>query len=163
MSRSRAVFAKIEAAMISWIDASPLTTASQRTGSRGVLFPSTNTRSTTKPVRWIRANARSIACREAWRIFTSSISFRLAQATPQAVARSFMMRSASSLFFSESRLESLSISIGKSSGRTTAAAQTGPASGPRPASSIPHTYRLIPRLYCDMAISQRPLAMEFVN
>ena len=38
-------------------------------------------------------------------------------------------------FFSESFFESFKISIGKSFGKITALAQTGPAKGPRPASS----------------------------
>ena len=49
-----------------------------------------------------------------------------------------MTSSAASRFFSESFFESFKSSKGNSGGRITAPAVTGPASGPRPASSRPH-------------------------
>ena len=70
-----------------------------------------------------------------------SISAGVPQAMAHAIAFSLMMGSASKRFFSERALESARISNGKSDGRTTAAAHTGPAKGPLPASSAP-TMRL---------------------
>src|SRR4051812_16987326 len=68
-----------------------------------------------------------------------SISSTLAEDTAQAVARS-LMRSASTSRRSAFRtLESASPRICFAGLRITAAAYTGPASGPRPASSTPQT------------------------
>jgi len=76
----------------------------------------------------------------AWRMLISSISSTLAMPTPisaQAVslARSASRRAASSF------LESLRPSGQFEMSIMTAAATTGPASGPRPASSTPQTSR----------------------
>ena len=66
-----------------------------------------------------------------------SISSGLAMPTLQATALSRISRKSSSLRFSESFLESFSRRISQSLGRITAPATTGPAKGPRPASSTP--------------------------
>ena len=57
------------------------------------------------------------------------------------MAAASMMGLSSSLFFSLSCLESVRNGWVKSSGRITAAAVTGPARHPRPASSVPHSIR----------------------
>ena len=62
----------------------------------------------------------------------------------QASARARMTRAAASRLAGVSRFESSRMSIGKSGGRITAAAVTGPASGPRPASSIPQSSIVLP-------------------
>ena len=55
------------------------------------------------------------------------------------MARSCIRGNSFSLFFSVSFLESFSSGRSQPSGRITAAAYTGPISGPAPASSTPHT------------------------
>ena len=72
-------------------------------------------------------------------MFTRSISSAVAQPMPKASAFSWITGNSASRFFSESFFESLSPGMSQSGGRITAAAHTGPAKGPRPASSMPHT------------------------
>ena len=69
----------------------------------------------------------------------SSISCSVANAMEVLIAVSWMTSKSCSLFFSLNFLESLSPSICTPTGKRTAAANTGPAKGPRPASSMPHT------------------------
>src|SRR5690606_19318630 len=71
------------------------------------------------------------------RILNWSISATLALAIHQASARSRTSKASSSRRAAVNFLESLSPTIGASSSRMTAAANTGPARGPRPASSTP--------------------------
>ena len=61
------------------------------------------------------------------------------KAIAYAIAFSFITSKSASRFFSVSFFESLSPGISHPTGRITAAATTGPHSGPRPASSHPHT------------------------
>jgi len=68
-----------------------------------------------------------------------SISAALASAMHQASAFSLISAASASRRFSVSFLESLRPAIGRAGSRITAAAVTGPASGPRPASSMPQT------------------------
>jgi hypothetical protein len=70
-------------------------------------------------------------------MFISSISKDEAQPIPQARALEQICCFADSLCAAVNFLESFRISNGKSLGSITAAAQTGPAKGPRPASSMP--------------------------
>ena len=73
------------------------------------------------------------------RISVASISAALTLATDQARAVSVMTLYRASRFFSVSFFESFRPSIRQSGGRITAAAYTGPISGPAPASSTPQT------------------------
>ena len=86
----------------------------------------------------------AIACRiasyVACRILISSILSEPIVPSPVATACSMMISYSSSLFAAESFLESLIYNISQSFGRITAPATTGPASGPRPTSSIPQIY-----------------------
>lgn len=86
----------------------------------------------------------AIACRiasyVACRILISSILSGPIVPSPVATACSMMISYSSSLFAAESFLESLIYNISQSFGRITAPATTGPASGPRPTSSIPQIY-----------------------
>ncbi len=68
----------------------------------------------------------------------SSISASVAYAIQYETALTVISSNKTSLFFSESFLESLRPSITVSVERMTAAAKTGPARGPLPASSTPH-------------------------
>src|SRR5438874_3311812 len=70
-------------------------------------------------------------------MFNRSISSTLAQATDQAIARSLMRLARTSRRSGVSTLESASPRMPRAGFRMTAAAYTGPASGPRPASSMP--------------------------
>ena len=118
--------------------ASPLTIASTGTFNRGGRFPSTTTRvgSTFRP-----STARVIVAIVLCRMLMRSISSTSPHATHQASAFSRISRASASRFFAVSFLESANPSIGRAGSRITAAAQTGPARGPRPASSTPATYR----------------------
>src|SRR6185503_13623866 len=71
-----------------------------------------------------------------------SISSTLACATAQAMARSRMRPARRSRRSGVSTFESASPLMRRFLSRITAAAYTGPASGPRPASSTPHTTTL---------------------
>ena len=87
----------------------------------------------------IASIARHIASPVAPRMFSSSISRAEAKPTPQAIARALISGSSAIRRFSVRALES-SMPGGRSSGfRITAPAETGPAHGPRPASSTPQT------------------------
>ena len=69
----------------------------------------------------------------------ASISAALTLATDQASAVSVMTLYRASRFFSVSFFESFRPSMTHSRGKITAAAYTGPISGPAPASSTPQT------------------------
>src|SRR6266581_929001 len=75
-------------------------------------------------------------------MLSRSISSTLAKATAQAVARSLILSARISRRSGGSTLESASPRTCRSGSRITAAAYTGPASGPRPASSTPQTTTL---------------------
>ncbi len=133
-SASRAVFAMMEAAMISGTVASPLTMALLGMPHAGQNRPSTSTRrGRTARACTARRMARSVAL---W-MFSASISAWDAQPMLQATARALMTAAAAVLSSGSRAFESSRMSRGKSAGRMTAAAVTGPASGPRPASSTP--------------------------
>ena len=88
--------------------------------------------------RILRASmARCMAAIDALRIFILSISSGDTKATAQANASRSMMARSESRRRSVSCFESLSSSLRKSGGKITAAAVTGPARHPRPASSHP--------------------------
>ncbi len=140
MKASRAVLARIDAALISPTRASPPITASKsqsrpsmpRSGQR---LPSTQTRpgATASP-----RIARRIASSEASRMFNTSISAASTQPMAQALAcqpdsRAPVVRAPRGV----SCLESRRPAMGRRGSRITAAATTGPARGPRPASSTP--------------------------
>jgi hypothetical protein len=79
---------------------------------------------------------------EAWKMLMRSISSTVACATAQAIARSLMRPASTSRRSGASTLESARPLMRRFLSRITAAAYTGPASGPRPASSTPHTRTL---------------------
>src|SRR5205814_2936213 len=74
---------------------------------------------------------------EAWKMFSRSISSTVEKATAQAVARSLMRAASTSRRSGVSIFESARPLMRRAGSRMTAAAYTGPASGPRPASSMP--------------------------
>ena len=108
--------------------------ADARSASTGQRLPSTSASSgaTASP-----SQARRIASSVAWRMLSASISATSASAIAHASARSRITTASSSRRGADSSLESRSPAIGRAGSRITAAATTGPASGPRPASSIP--------------------------
>ena len=83
--------------------------------------------------------ARCMARMEAFRIFISSISWLSTSATAHASASFSIIGRRASRCSSVSCLESFSNGHSKFCGRITAAATTGPARQPRPASSQPHS------------------------
>ena len=126
-----------DAAAIEWQRASPSTMASCSHPSSGHGSPSMSTWAGTMPSR---RSARSMARIEARRILSRSISRTLAAPTATATARSRILTANFSRCSAVSTFESSSPRIGFAPiGNTTAAATTGPASGPRPTSSIPAT------------------------
>ena len=128
------------AAMIGGEMESPRTTVRWRTrsGKGATWFPSTtapaiscaNTASQA-------AKARAIAVNEACKMFRESISSASTDATPTAQAPAWICEKSASRFFSLSFFESASPGMKRSGCSTTAAATTGPASGPLPTSSRP--------------------------
>src|SRR5438128_1997054 len=129
----------IDAAAMEWQRASPSMMATCGTPSSGQGSPSTRTSLGVTP-RWLRA--RRMARMEARRMFQRSISRTLAAPTPIAAARARITTASRSRARLVSSLESASPRIGwHCGGNTTAAATTGPARGPRPASSMPATIR----------------------
>ena len=153
ISRSRVTLAMMEAAAIELTKPSPPITASHSQGSAIRSRPSTNT---CFGASGSACTARASAHSEARKILSRSIRAGEAKATAKdAVAQIFSNRSSRSS--GVSRLES-SMPLGMRSGsRITAAATTGPASGPRPASSQPATGQT-PRLIS--ARSRRKLGGE---
>ena len=86
-----------------------------------------------------RARAPAIARRVASRMLTRSIVSWSTTPTPTASARSWITAKSSSRRSGVRSLESARLATRRSGARITAAATTGPASGPLPASSIPAT------------------------
>ncbi|MCY1237117.1 hypothetical protein D9M72_498000 [compost metagenome] len=80
-----------------------------------------------------------MACIEAFKMLISSIIVGSICVTEKQSAFSSIIGLKKPLFFSESCLESFSNSLIKFSGSIRAAAVTGPARHPRPASSVPHS------------------------
>ena len=78
-----------------------------------------------------------MARRLARRIFRRSISPESATPTAQEAARSLIQPARSSRFLALNSFESLMSGLKMPGSKTTAAATTGPARGPRPASSTP--------------------------
>src|SRR4051812_2913034 len=76
---------------------------------------------------------------EAWKMFSRSISSTVENATDQASARSLSRAASTWRRSGVSSLESARPLMRRAGSRITAAAYTGPASGPRPASSMPQT------------------------
>ena len=125
----------IDAAAIETTSPSPPITASQSQQVSSRSRPSTNTCFGVSGSAW---TARASAHNDARRILSRSIRAGDAKATANEAVRQISSNS-SSRRSGVSRLESsipLGIRLGSS---TTAAATTGPASGPRPASSQPAT------------------------
>ena len=138
MTASRAVLARMDAAEIAAIVSSPRTTALTGKRTCGQYRPSTST--------WCGSTAscstaRRIASRLALRMLCVSISCTEALAIAQAAARQRISIASSSRREGESFFESASPLIASSSRNTTQAANTGPASGPRPVSSTPQMSR----------------------
>src|SRR6266571_6113513 len=80
-----------------------------------------------------------MARRVAWSMFTRSIVSASTKPTPMATARERMTTYSDSRSSGVNRFESSTPAIRVPGPSTTAAATTGPASGPRPASSSPAT------------------------
>src|SRR5512143_3512501 len=78
---------------------------------------------------------------DAWRMLIRSISSGVAWATAKEIAASTINEKALSRAAGDRAFESRTAGSENPGGRTTAAATTGPASGPRPASSTPATVR----------------------
>ena len=142
MRRSRVTLAMMLAAAMLRLSVSPATSAvcgteSPRTGS-----PST---SAWPGFRGRASRARAMARCVARRMLSLSISATSAWPMPQWMsARAVRMAWKCSRFLAVNFFESSRPSSAQSSGKMTAAATTGPASGPRPASSTPATKK-IPR------------------
>ena len=101
---------------------------------KGVV-PSTRASRSSFNASTARRMARPVACR----MFNCAISAAEAKPTAQATALAFISTSRASRRLADSFLESFR-PLGTLLGwRITAAADTGPAQGPRPASSTPHT------------------------
>ena len=141
MHRSRTTLATIDAAAMHISLPSPPTMHRAGQGRAGARFPSTSTKSGTTANR---NTARRIASNAAPRIFNRPIS--ATDAAPSAIsthpaaraainAANATSRAAGDSFF-ESSINPAS-PAGTLRGKTTAAAITGPASGPRPTSSTP--------------------------
>ncbi len=144
---SRVTLATIEAAAIEAICASPPMTDSAGKASVGGSLPSTSTKAGASASA---ATARRIASSVAWRMLIVSISAAVALAMPMASADCAISANSSSRRAGVRFFESSSPSGTACGSRITAAATTGPASGPRPTSSTP-------------ASGQRPSAMAFVS
>ena len=97
-------------------------------------------------------SALPIASRLALRILRRSISSTSTMPSPQVRAFCLIMGTNVSRWLGLNTLESLMSGCEKPRGRTTAAATTGPASGPRPTSSNPATH-LKPREYTSFSIT----------
>ena len=140
MKRSRLTLARMEAAAMEGEMLSPFTThqwgtvmAAERPWSR---FPSIRAKSGR---RESPSMASCMALIRALRISVRSISSASTRATDQASALCWMSGKSASRFFSVSFLESFRPGMSAPWARITAAAYTGPARGPAPASSQPQT------------------------
>ena len=139
MMSSRVTLATMDAAAIESERESPRTTVATRQGRSGARLPST---SAAAGRRGRAASARAIAAKVAPRMLRSSISRMPAAPTPTSPHASRSAYSSRRLagdrvFESSSPSAREGGSVAESS--ITAAATTGPAHGPRPASSIPAT------------------------
>mmetsp|Transcript_2548 Transcript_2548/g.10072 ORF Transcript_2548/g.10072 Transcript_2548/m.10072 type:complete len:292 (+) Transcript_2548:113-988(+) len=139
--RSRVTFASTDAAAMHTDLASPLTIASARSAKGGgTRLPSINTQSafvlspsTLRAMASMVASRMLISSMRSWSITHTDLSTR-----SSAMSSSNTASRSSSVIC----LLSLMASMTRSSGNTHAAATTGPASGPRPASSTPQTTAL---------------------
>src|SRR5207237_1344794 len=153
MIRSRVTLAITEAAAIEKLKASPVTTVLTAQDSGGGTLPSTSAISGTSPSA---ATARRIARRLARRMLMRSISRVLAAPTPILAQRSRASKQASRasrVMAFESSSSRRTMPRNRWRSRITAAATTGPASGPRPASSTPHTTPAQPRSIAKSGIA----------
>ena len=131
---SLCTLAKIEAAEIACTLLSPFTIASAKTSSTGSWLPSTSTLlGFNRSPLTARCIAKSVACK----MFSVSISSTVASAIEQHKALARIWSNKRSRFKAVSFLESAKPGMGCKSSNMTAAATTGPAKGPRPASSTP--------------------------
>lgn len=139
MSASRVCLAMMDAAAMESDKPSPFTMPRDEKGKCGTGRPSIKQCSTCRVYLLCRFStalrmAKCVARRMLMRSITSASMTAYAQST-------FLLEMSSSnnfsRFFAESFLESFSSRQTKSCGKITAAATTGPASGPRPASSMP--------------------------
>src|SRR5512138_2821170 len=134
INASRVTFAMIDAAATANDFASPSTTASHGTSHQTGSFPSTKRPWGSSP----RAvNALFIARRLASRMLCASTSSTLPTPTPTATAFWRIRTAASSRSAAVITFESRTPRIFTPAGSATQAATTGPARGPRPASSMP--------------------------
>ncbi len=137
--RSRVTFATTDAAAIESDRPSPLITALGATRSRMPLGMSRPSKSAVSGANASPASASVIARRDALRMSQASIARAQTLATETAralltITSNIIARARAVSFF-----ESFNPSIAADGSRITAAATTGPASGPRPASSTPAT------------------------
>ena len=94
----------------------------------------------------------------AFRMLSSSTAAASQEQTATKSARSTMRSNRASLVFGESFLLSSTPSISSSSGRERAAANTGPAKGPRPTSSTPTKVRpYAPASFRSYSIKAEPM------
>ena len=136
MCRSRAVLARMEAAAIAAQRPSPPTNASAAQPRSNTRLPSIRA-VTGRSASW--STARRMASPVAWRMFRSAISATVAKAKPKARAVARISASSAARAAAVSALESFRPTGIRRGSRITAAAVTGPAQGPRPASSTPQT------------------------
>jgi hypothetical protein len=129
----------MDAAEMTGCVASPSTMVFARQSSLGARLPSIHASCGATPSP---CTARCMASIEAWKMLIRSISSTLAEAMDQAMARSLMRAASTSRRSAVRTLESASPLMRRFLSRITAAAYTGPASGPRPASSTPQTSTL---------------------
>ena len=160
---SRVSLASILAAAIRWQWLSPFTMLSVGQGKRGDRFPSTSIYRKGSPRKDCAAiTASSMAFMAACRILMRSISCGSTKPNPYANAEDLItaansVRRAGFIFF-----ESYTPSMIHPGGSTTAHATTGPASGPRPASStpangqIPWVYNSASRVFGAVLITAFP-------
>src|ERR1035437_113935 len=162
MILSLATFAIIDAEAMANDFESPFIIGMELTRCLNTLFPSTRIRS---GLIFNLSTEVVIARSDAWRMFILSIWIWDITDTEHARHFSIICGSTSSLSFSVSCLESFTPLIQTSLSNITAAATTGPARGPRPASSVPAMYLILSVkkelskffIYlCIMQLTQRP-------
>lgn len=132
--RSRVTLATIDAAAIESDNVSPLMIDREGMGRSGNVTASINRQSAGGVSD---ATARRMARRVASKILRRSISCSVAIPTPTARARATITSKSRVRSDAETCLESFTPARRQREGRMTAAATTGPARGPRPASSRP--------------------------
>ena len=134
MIASRSTFARMDAAAMLKHTASPFTTVRKGRVSWAKRLPSTSRNSGGSA---IAATARRMARKLACRMLISSISAAEASPMPKLSAPARMRSADSSRCPAVRAFESAIPSMRLPGVNMTAAATTGPASGPRPASSTP--------------------------